>query len=458
MGPTNPIEDACVKYVHAVFRAKESAATADEFWGNKRADKAYRRLFKAIAENTPADLKWQTALWELAGSTAERVWEENPDEQTYARGFCRIVNECLEDLAAADWIACVPVEHVFCNFPAFTNFGDFSLVNPGADPEQSDEELLSRFRSILTTNLGVNFMPHSEVNDSYLRLGEHYHQKSGRYIPGRPQLIVKVGRGEQRLNERLFGELVATHVAMLSLCQTVYEQLERGLETMIVSPGHDRLPCGDRMQRGLIEIPGVAVAINVRSGEAAWWSTGLRLYETHVGTGYKPDKFHAIWAEVATPILNLRNSGLSGQMRDAIDNAIKLMAKCRHPEMGDLTLYSIIATETILNPFNALGDTSERFAIFAASLTEATQERRLEAYRAARSLYRLRSQAVHQSRLHADRDVAETSKQAFKLFLACLKAVTAWAAQMLADGKACGPDEFKELYTKTIFSPPASAS
>jgi hypothetical protein len=56
MGPTNPIQDACEKYIRAVFRAKEAAETADDFWGNKRADKAYWRLFKAIADNTPADL------------------------------------------------------------------------------------------------------------------------------------------------------------------------------------------------------------------------------------------------------------------------------------------------------------------------------------------------------------------------------------------------------------------
>ena len=209
MRPTNPIEDACVKYIQAVFRAKEAAETAEDFWANKRADKAYRRLFKAIADKTPADLKWQSAVWEIAGSTAERVWEEDVDEQTFIRGFYRIVNECLDDLAAADWIACVPLEHVFCNFPEFMTFGEFSLVNPGADPAQAVDELLGCFRSILTANFGVNFMPHTEVNDSYLWLGDHYHQKSGHYIPGRPQLIVKVGRGERFLNERLFCEVVA---------------------------------------------------------------------------------------------------------------------------------------------------------------------------------------------------------------------------------------------------------
>jgi hypothetical protein len=393
-------------------------------------------------------------MWEIAGSTAERVWEEDVDEQTYIRGFCRIVSECLEDLAAANWVASVPLEHVFCNFPAFTSFGEFSLVNPGAQPDQPVEELLGRFRSILTANFGVNFMPHTEVNDSYLWLGDHYHQKSGHYIPGRPQLVVKVGRGERFLNERFFWELVANHVALLSLCQIAYD-IEN--PRRFVNAGECTLPSGQRFQRGLIEMPSVAVAINRRTGQADWWTTRLQLYEKCQGR-YNPEEFTSLWKEIAVPILDLRNAGLSGQMREAIDNAIRLMAKCRHPEMGDLTLYSIIATETILNPFNALGDTSERFAMFAASLTEATPGKRMEAYRAARNLYRLRSQAVHQSRLHAEKDVAEARKEALKLFLACLKGVTAWAAQTLAAGKACGPDEFKDFYTSTIFSPPAPSS
>jgi hypothetical protein len=212
------------------------------------------------------------------------------------------------------------------------------------------------------------------------------------------------------------------------------------------------------MQGGLIEIPSVAVAINTRSGQADWWSTNSQLYETQQGTGYKPDKFLSSWAEVAAPILKLRSVGLSGVLREAIDNAVSLVAKCRHNEMGDLTLYSIIATETILNPFNAFGESGERFAVFAASLTESTAGKRLEVYKAARSRYRRRNQAVHQSRLHHEADAAASRTIAFKLFIACLKAITKWATQMLAQGKSCGPDEFKELYESRLFSPDASST
>src|SRR5271166_4254363 len=105
MVPKPTIQDACVKYIQAVFRAKDGAETADDFWANRRADKAYRRLFEAIANNTPTDVKWQMAMWEIAGSTAEHVWEQDETEQDIVKWFCRIVNECLDDLTAADWIA-----------------------------------------------------------------------------------------------------------------------------------------------------------------------------------------------------------------------------------------------------------------------------------------------------------------------------------------------------------------
>ena len=295
-------------------------------------------------------------------------------------------------------------------------------------------------------------MASPEVSESYLRLGEHYYKKSGHYIPGRPQFVVRVGRGDRRMNEGLLNELIATHFGMLSLCQIAYE-LEAGIITRIISSDHARLPDGERMQEGFIEIPTVAVGINSRTGQAEWWQTRFQLYETQHGTGYEPEIFQKIWQEIAVPILQVRAAGLSGMVREAIDNAIQLVAKCRHAEMGDLTLNSVIATETILNPSNALGDTSERFALFAAALTETTAEKRLEAYKRARNLYRLRSRAVHQSRLHRDRDAAEARKQAFGLFLACLKAITTWVASMLAVGKTCGPEESKQLYMNSIFSP-----
>src|SRR5205807_4470192 len=103
--------------------------------------------------------------------------------------------------------------------------------------------------------------------------------------------------------------------ALLSVCQIDYELGGSLIETKVISPEHDRLPTGERMQPGLIEIPPVAVAINVNTGRAEWWGTEVKVYETEHGIGYNPDKFMAIWSELALPLLRLRGAGLSGKLR-----------------------------------------------------------------------------------------------------------------------------------------------
>ena len=221
---------------------------------------------------------------------------------------------------------------------------------------------------------------------------------------------------------------------------------------MVFSSKHGRVPTGKIMPDGFIEIPGVAVAINMKSGQADWWGTGLRHYETNKGTGYEPDKFMKSWEEIAVPILNLRRAGLvaSEAPRAAIENAIRFVARCRHYAMGDLTLNSVIATETILNPFNERGTPVEKLAIFAAGLIGGTEEERKTTYRAAKELYDLRNLAVHQSDMHGPKAAKESGQRAFRLFLGCLKAIIEWAKTTIANGKSCSRDEFREFYLRTI--------
>jgi hypothetical protein len=449
--PTNTIEDTCTRYIKAVLGAKERSATSDDFWKDRKAQRAYERVCDAISAQVPDDLRW----WDLAGSTSEQIWQGDFDPATGTERFVKRVKAHLAALERYDWIACLPLEHVFCRFPAFTDFGDFLLVNPKQKQDEVGiDELLKQFRAVLTDKLHVNFAePIDPNNESYLRLGDHYFNKSGGYIPGRPQMVVKVGRGDTFVNKLILSGIASYNLALLAVCQIEYELHSGLLETRVISPGHDCLPNGKPMQRGMIEIPPVAVAINVNSGQADWWGMDARNYETQEGIGYDPDKLMEIWNQIATPLLRLRGAGLSDRIRVALDNAIRFVARCRHAAMGDLTLHSVIATETILNPFNARGDTLERFAIFAAALTGRTLEKRLETYYTARQLYNLRNTVVHQSALHVGKAANDSRKKAFGLFLACLKSIVAWAATKLANGGKCGEAEFRELFTQTVLSP-----
>jgi hypothetical protein len=264
-------------------------------------------------------------------------------------------------------------------------------------------------------------------------------------------MVVKAGRGDEFLNERLVSTLAVHHLSLLSLCQIAYEAENRWDAGIVRYPGC-RLPSGEEMPHGLIEVPSVAVAINVNTGIASWWSASQhRLYETVHGLGYDADKFMVIWQDIAAPLLDMPEA-VSGKIATAVRNAVWLVAKCRHQAMGDLTLNSVIATETILNPFNKMG-TSEGFAIFAAALTGATLEDRIRIYQTAKGLYDIRNVAVHQSRPHETKGMKEPEQEAFKLFRACLKAIVNWIKDTHSQGRTCDDEAFKQFYLRTVLAP-----
>ncbi len=149
------------------------------------------------------------------------------------------------------------------------------------------------------------------------------------------------------------------------------------------------------------------------------------------------------------PVIQLRDAGLAGRVRDSIDNAIRVVAKCRHSQFGDLALNAIIATETILNPFNSAGDIAERFSLLAAALTESDAGRRREKYTLAKALYRERCHAVHRSRM--DGEVEDSRKQAFTLFVDCLLAILRWASARIKSGEAINKEAFEQMYLHSIF-------
>jgi len=136
-----------------------------------------------------------------------------------------------------------------------------------------------------------------------------------------------------------------------------------------------------------------------------------------------------------------------------LDNAIQIVAKCRHSETGNLIVYSTIATETILNPFNMLGDITERFALFAAALTESTAVERREMYKTAKRLYQQRCHAVHRSQFDLGSDTTKEDPMiAFQLFLRCLKAIVSWASGRLSRREPCNQTAFADLYLNAVFA------
>ncbi len=441
---------ACEAFVRAAFEAKRQSAAQDEFYANKELDEAYRHLFKTVAKATASDVQWQMGFFPFAWVFADHIWEDDDlDIDDAIRGFTNSLQNTLDDLALIDWIACVPLERAFQKFPPYTDFGLFSIVNARSMSPATEEDLLATFRSILADHCSVNFMPDSEVQESYVRLGSHFYVKSRFYVPGRPLLVVPIGRGEASTNAELLRQRIHAIAPLLQLCQVVLES-NQGTDTSASGP-YSRRPDGTGLlEDGFTRIPHVCLAINKRTGQADWWNTSLTQYETPVGDGYDPDAFVDTWQKTVGPLIEANEAGFGGKLRQAIDSAIALVARCRHAEFGDATLHAVIATETILNPFGTSGDIAERFALLAAALTQSDPTGRQERYTLAKALYKERCHAVHRSRMHGS--VENASHAAVEVFTECLGAILRWAIRCTKEGKRIDQDAFEELYVDSIFN------
>lgn len=441
------------EFVRAIQEAKDRSTSLDDLYADDALNGAYRSLFQTVRTCMPKDVEWQSGFWGFVWSFVDSNWEDATPAEIASRGFTNCLLDSLDDLQAIDWIACIPLERAFQRFPEHTDFKDFSIINARATAPHDDETLLSEFRRILTSKLGVTFMPSMEVHNPYARIADHFYQKSGWYIPGRPQLVISIGKGESSANEQHLRSKLRAFAPLLQLCQVYLDQQAAPLENCVVGPHSVQADGKTPMSDGLLRVPPCSVAINRRSGQADWWATFLPQYESRQGRGYDPDAFRSVWNRFASPILALRDKGFSGKLDLAIDNAIRMVARCRHFEFGDLAVNAVIATETVLNPFNAGGDISERFAILVASLTESTSEGRRAKYQLAKSLYRRRCHAVHRSKFNGDEIDAEKQARsdALELFVGCLLAVVQWADHRVETREPINGDAFHSMYLDSVF-------
>lgn len=448
------IQTAAENYVAASFAAKQRAASSEEYYEDRESNAAYERLFKAISKVIPKEVWWQWEVSEFtAGSFPETVWHGEIDRETALREFPNNLRNLLDDLSVVEWLACVPLGCEFRRFPKFTDFGPLAVAYVPDDKPKEEAILLAEFREIIAANCGVCFMESAEVRQSYFKLAGPYYGRSDCYVPGRPQMVLNAGRGESRSNERIVRERLRQILPLFQLCQVIASPpLGRGIRFIDERSGYmpDRT---SRMPLGLIEIPDCALAINRRTGECDWWQDvrPFKVYEASWdGVEHDPERFQLVWNNHIKPILKLHDNGLIGPVRKSVDSAVELVGSSRHAHFGKLLLNCVIATETILNPFNTLGELSERFALLSAALVASNPEARKLTYDLAKKLYRLRCHAVHRSQ--NDNEDRTLEGKALELFLGCLGSVVRWADESLLAGRACGKEAFDDFYVRSIFS------
>ncbi len=416
------------------------------------------------------------------------------------------IESFLEYGAVHEWLACVPIDGRFRAFPACTDFGGFKIINPLSGTDSDPPTVTRRFREILASHCGVDFV-NALVENAFDQRAASIHEQSGGFIPEHPQLVVGLGAGHEPGRRKRLNAEVSALYPLIRLCQLACD-VEHGVELQ-------RWP---QPLVGYVQMPRVGVAINMCGGAEIWEieteyvyrlfdealaeeveylladsaaheegtepvkrrayrhpftrlhspvAHSLRMpgpvFEPTDAGPLDPAEFHQAWQQLGAPLLAMRRQPTLSKLRRAIDNAVLLVSSSVYGIGGSLTLHLVMATEAILSPFGNRSDLSERFALFVAAILGETCDERRKWYKTAKELYGYRCGAVHAadfvpSKSEADANRVQTwtesqtpiARQAWAIFRRCLSTVVEWANERAVASEPCNDRTFQDFYLSRV--------
>lgn len=426
-----------------------------------------------------------------------RLEGKQPSNLDIAKELHHQIGLFISDIRDRSWIACLPLERCFETFPEFVDFGEFHVLNPCAGAPGAHRDVCADFQRLLAEHSEVNFMPALEVNGSYLDAAKDIFHRTHGYIPGRPQLVVKLGPAFWRSVPQTFREKMLLYIPLLRLCQVAYHFECTNQEWFATQEG--RLPGGrGEMPSRTMEMPTDFLLVDQHNGsvlspqllvdkdqhhlgdrpgmpdttfDGSHQDDNARLviamdggdyverhrlsrpqevigrrFETAYGSGYDVTKFREIWARYAEPFLRLkkltgnfeiskvsRESG--GKQWEQLYRAACVTGNSLHDLSGTLTLMAVSATEMLLNPKDNREDLKRRFSDRLPLFFDMERDE-------AERLYNYRCVYVHNSDAYSD--MYKFRSRAVRAFLAVFHAVTTWAEERMRSAELCGPAAFNE--------------
>jgi hypothetical protein len=436
--------------VRAVVAARASSATDEAFWEEKVSNRAYRQLISTAHEGR-ADLRAGFALGEVLYEYASKVWEQGEDDEASAAArLGDTILKLVEQLSASAWLAVTALENRFGGFPEHTVLDNIAILNlRDANPERA-RELLDRFELVLVDTLGFPRRGSTTATQSYYDLDEHYfNNKTGGFIPTRPMVVFRLGSASELDASVFFNWSLRASLPLLLLCQLAYDL--RHPERLRVLRTHDPLVNAFTVDSdSLVALPNVAIGLNTATGASAVWHRPFPLFEEFHSGNYDPAAFTRLWSEIASPFLQARERGIPPKLMAVFERCVRFVSECRHRPHDEVALHSVIATESLLSPFQQPENIAERFRAFGAALIAGDGPGRIEAYTRLGKLYSYRSKLVHAAGHNAELEEGE-AQFAFDTFLTCLREVSAWAARQAEAGASCDAESFKTFFLERLF-------
>jgi hypothetical protein len=140
-----PIRAACRQLAGNIARLKQDKADVDKesSWSDAGLNRAWRKLERAIKGSLLEGTMWWGIWIQCAIDDAWRGCDESPGAIAQ---FLKVKVRNVLPQMESEWVAFTPLGRQFSDFPEYTDFRDFAIINATqGDPRSS----AARFRAIL---------------------------------------------------------------------------------------------------------------------------------------------------------------------------------------------------------------------------------------------------------------------------------------------------------------------
>lgn len=468
------VADACAALIAAVYLAKSESSDQYALYDHRAVRKAYTALWSAVqhhlAPHEPS-VRWHQDVSWLVPQFVDRAFSATVAEKDdVIRGFTDEVRRRLNEIAGSEWLALLPLERRFAGFADYVPLDGTGLgiMNPMAG-KCGDEDLCDRAMDILRREKGVTFVEAPVLENALRRkCGAILHESCG-MIPAYPQLVVPIGKLGINDAWSAVAGAASRYLPLVGCAVLLYDYCVAGEGALCLPPEDDKAaPMANRPVGELARpLYPYGLGLQVRTGDARLFAVtesdwerlgrGIDSREWHVGDQITQSDFLTYWRASAGLLLRLRQSHetIALKIAQTIERALRLVGKCKYArvhQLNDVVLTSVIATETLLNPFDVRGGGGrEWFALFSSALASRREGQRGKWYKLAVEMYGYRNYAAHQA-CSVDEGRATTfgAQQAVRLLHLCLMSIHEWIGTRLTEGKPVDRSAFCDLYQECV--------
>ncbi|MCB9855378.1 MAG: hypothetical protein H6818_06780 [Phycisphaerales bacterium] len=476
-GDTTNLSKACKDFVASVASVVAQVEDESDVYEHRDFTSAANRLrtaADAYLEQFVESASWGGDYQWFVIDIVQQLWKKSEDTQTLSRSLFNGLLLRLDGVADTTWITLIPIERRFDSVGEYFDLGKISIINHCANQPIRREDEIANLKRVLAEHLGVAFLDSPEVKNNFKSQLPQIASRGDVTVLGYPKLVVPLGHCGDGDSWLASSDASSKYMPLLATTVLFHDFVDKGEGIPDRPPDEESgVPqASSYFWHTARPVSVEALLVNTRTGGITTspishydWEH-VRLDITTGDWGHQdpidPELLRQNWCIAGGLPLALlsdsldKASQISPKFSHSINKAIRLVAKCKyslHHQLNDVILFSVIATETILDPFDLSREgLSERFALFGSALAvRKTQGDRQAWYDKAKELYRYRSSGGHMAHLFEyGKDVNVSCRDSVLFFFLCLMGLYEWTKERFKAGDKIDKDSFTQLYRDCV--------